>query len=190
MTLTEPDPSFDILFSAERIAARVEELAEEIVSGTADFSGSTDPSGELLIVVILKGSFVFAADLIRALDRAGASPRVDFITLSSYGAGTASSGTVTLTHDLAEDVAGRSVLIVDDVLESGRTLAFACETLRSRGAADVRTCLLLDKPEKREVPIEADYVGFAIGDQFVVGYGLDMAHRYRGLPYIGVVRTV
>lgn len=123
MTLTEPDPSIEILFSAERIAARVEELAEEIVSGTADFSG------ELLIVVILKGSFVFAADLIRALDRAGASPRVDFITLSSYGAGTASSGTVTLTHDLAEDVGGRSVLIVDDVLESGRTLASACETL-------------------------------------------------------------
>ena len=183
MTLRDIEPSIEILFSAEQIAARVEKLADEIVADTA----GTD--GELLVVVILKGSFVFAADLIRALDRAGASAQVDFITLSSYGAGTASSGTVTLTHDLVEDVGGRSVMIVDDVLESGRTLAFACETLRSRGARSVRTCLLLDKPEKRNVPIEADYVGFAIGDKFVVGYGLDLAHRYRGLPYIGVVRA-
>ncbi len=182
MTSRGPEPTIEILFSAEQIAARVEKLADEIVAGSAD------TGGELLIVVILKGSFVFAADLIRALDRAGASARVDFITLSSYGAGTASSGTVTLTHDLVEDVGGQSVLIVDDVLESGRTLAFACETLRRRGAVRVRTCLLLDKREKRNVPIEADYVGFAIGDKFVVGYGLDLAHRYRGLPYIGVVR--
>jgi len=167
----EPDPSLEILFSAEEIAARVDKLATEIVAELADVDG------ELLVVVILKGSFVFAADLIRVLDRAGASARVDFVTLSSYGAGTASSGTVTLTHDLVEDVRGQSVLIVDDVLESGRTLAFACETLRSRGAANVRTCLLLDKPEKRKVSIEADYVGFSIGDKFVVGYGLDMAHR-------------
>lgn len=180
MNSQDPEPSIEILFSAEQIAARVEKLAEDIVAGTND---------ELLVVVILKGSFVFAADLIRALERAGASAQVDFITLSSYGAGTRSSGSVTLTHDLVEDVRGRSVLIVDDVLESGRTLAFACETLRSRGATSVRTCLLLDKPEKRNVSIEADYVGFAIGDKFVVGYGLDLAHRYRGLPYIGVVTT-
>ena len=183
MIAQDPGRPIDVLFSAEQIAARVENLADEIVAGTA----ASD--SELLVVVILKGSFVFAADLIRALDRAGASAQVDFITLSSYGAGTASSGTVAVTHDLVEDVEGRSVLIVDDVLESGRTLAFACETLRHRGAASVRTCLLLDKPEKRKVPIEADYVGFAIGDKFVVGYGLDLAHRYRGLPYIGVVRA-
>ena len=132
---------------------------------------------------------MFAADLIRALERAGASAQVDFISLSSYGTGTQSSGSVSLTHDLVEDVAGRPVLIVDDVLESGRTLAFARDTLRSRGAQSVRTCLLLDKPGKRNVPIEADYVGFTIGDSFVVGYGLDLAHRYRGLPYIGIVRT-
>ena len=98
------------------------------------------------------------------------------------------SGTVTLTRDISEDVAGREVLIVDDILESGRTLAFACDLLAERGASLVKTCLLLDKHEKREVAIEADFVGFRIGDRFVVGYGLDLAHMYRGLPYIGVVR--
>ena len=90
-----------------------------------------------------------------------------------------------MTHDLVEDVRGRSILIVDDILESGRTLAFACKTMRERGADSVKTCLLLDKPANRKVAIEADYVGFAIGDEFVVGYGLDYAHRYRGLPFIG-----
>jgi hypoxanthine phosphoribosyltransferase len=154
----------------------VNTLAQEIVS---------DEPGDLLIVIILKGSFVFAADLIRALERAGASAQVDFVTLSSYGAGRTSSGTVTLTHDLVEDVKGRSILIVDDVLESGRTLAFACQTMCERGADSVKTCLLLDKPANRKVAIEADYVGFSIGDEFVVGYGLDYAHRYRGLPFIG-----
>src|SRR5690606_2350095 len=99
-----------------------------------------------------------------------------------------SSGTVALTHDLTGDVAGRHVLLVDDILESGRTLAFARDVLEGRGAAGVRTCLLLDKPGLRKVGIEADYVGFSIGPEFVVGYGLDLAHRYRGLPYIGVVR--
>lgn len=181
MTSQEADRTIEVLFSAAEIAARVDRLAAEIVA-------DTDPDqGELLVVVILKGSFVFAADLIRSLDRAGASAQVDFITLSSYGTGTESSGTVKLTHDLGGDVAGRPVLIVDDVLESGRTLAFASEMLRDRKAASVRSCLLLDKPHKRDVPIEADYVGFSIGDKFVVGYGLDLAHRYRGLPYIGMV---
>lgn len=179
MTAGSPDPHIDILFTEEEIAARVSALAREIVA---------DLPRDFLVVVILKGSFVFAADLIRALEKVGASAQVGFITLSSYGAGTASGGAVTLTHDLVESVAGRGVLIVDDVLESGRTLAFACETLRRRGAASVRTCLLLDKPDRRAVPIEADYVGFRIGGEFVVGYGLDLAHRYRGLPYIGILR--
>jgi hypoxanthine phosphoribosyltransferase len=174
-----PEPAIDVLFSEDEIAARVESLAREIVA---------DTPGDLLVVVVLKGSFVFAADLIRALERAGASAQVDFITLSSYGTGTTSSGAVTLTHDLVEEVAGRVVLIVDDILESGRTLAFARATLQKRGAASVKTCLLLDKPEKRKVAIEADYVGFRIGDEFVVGYGLDLAHRYRGLPYIGLLK--
>jgi hypoxanthine phosphoribosyltransferase len=180
VTATPSGRRIDILFTEEDIAARVGALAREIVADLPD---------DFLVVVILKGSFVFAADLIRALERIGASAQVDFITLSSYGAGTASAGAVKLTHDLVEDVAGRAILIVDDVLESGRTLAFACETLRGRGAASVRTCLLLDKPAKRAVPIEADYVGFRIGGEFVVGYGLDLAHRFRGLPFIGIPRS-
>lgn len=169
----------DVLYSEHEIAERMGTLAREI---------SATVASDVLIVVILKGSFVFAADLIRALDRVGMTPSVDFMTLSSYGAGTTSSGTVTLTRDISDDVAGREVLIVDDILESGRTLAFARDLLVERGASLVKTCLLLDKFEKREVPIEADFVGFRIGDKFVVGYGLDLAHMYRGLPFIGVVR--
>jgi hypoxanthine phosphoribosyltransferase len=173
------EPVIDVLFGESEIAARVETLAGEIARAQ---------NGELLIVVILKGSFVFAADLLRALDRAGVKPQVDFMTLSSYGAGTRSSGVVKLTRDLSEDVDGRHILIVDDILESGRTLAAARDMMRDRGAASVMTCLLLDKAEKRELPIEADFKGFVIDDRFVVGYGLDLAHRYRGLPYIGAVR--
>ncbi len=172
-------PAIEILISEEEIARRIASLAAEIAS---------DFPGDCLVVVILKGSFVFAADLIRALERVGASPQVEFITLSSYGAGSESSGRVTLAHDVSEDFTGKSVLVVDDILESGRTLAFARDMLRTRGAAEVRTCLLLDKPGARKVEIEADYVGFHIGREFVVGYGLDLAHRFRGLPYIGLVR--
>ena len=178
--MTTNEPSIDVLFSEQEIAARVEALAAEIAQ---------DHQGDLLIVVILKGSFVFAADLLRALDRSGLQPQVDFMTLSSYGERTSSSGRVTLTRDISEDVQSRHVLIVDDILESGRTLEFARNVLRERGAVRVKTCLLLDKSTKREVPIEADYQGFVIGDRFVVGYGLDLAHRFRGLPYIGVVRS-
>lgn len=174
------EPRIDVLIASDDIARRVAALANEIVA---------ELSGEFLVVVILKGSFVFAADLIRALERAGASAQVDFMTLSSYGAGTESGGAVNVTQDISEDVSGRTVLIVEDILESGRTLSFARGRLLGRGAACVKTCLLLDKPEKRRVPIEADYVGFRIGNEFVVGYGLDLAHRYRGLPFIGVMRT-
>ena len=177
------EPEIEVLFGEDEIAARVEALAGEIAARAGGRA-----SGELLVIVILKGSFVFAADLLRALDRAGVKPRVDFMTLSSYGAGTESSGRVRLTRDISEDVAGRDVLIVDDILESGRTLAFARDLILGRGARRVETCLLLDKAGRREVPIEADYRGFVIGDRFVVGYGLDLAHRFRGLPYIGAVR--
>lgn len=171
-------PTIVPLHTAGEIAARVDALAAEIAARAPR---------ELLVVVVLKGSFVFAADLLRALERAGLSPTVDFLTLSSYGAGTRTSGQVTLARDLAEDVAGRHVLLVDDILDSGRTLLFARDLLAGRGAASVRSCLLLVKEGRREVAIEADHVGFAIGNLFVVGYGLDLAHRFRGLPYIGVV---
>ncbi len=178
--MVSDSPEIDILIGESEIALQVASIAREIAK---------DHMGDLLIVVILKGSFVFAADLIRALDRAGVKPQVDFMTLSSYGEGTASTGEVQLSRDISEDVTGRDVLIVDDILESGRTLAFASELMTSRGASTVQTCLLLDKAEKRQVPIEADYKGFVVDDRFVVGYGLDLAHHYRGLPYIGVVRT-
>ena len=173
------EPVVDVLIAEGVIAERVTGLAKDIAGSEPE---------DLLIVVILKGSFVFAADLIRALDRAGAAPRVDFMTLSSYGEDMRSRGVVTLSRDISEDVAGRHVLIVDDILESGRTLLFARDLMTGRGAVSVKTCLLLDKTDKREVSIEADFIGFEIGDQFVIGYGLDLAHRYRGLPYIGVVR--
>lgn len=173
-------PQIDVLFDTETIAKRVDVLARDIASKLAD---------DVLIVVILKGSFVFAADLLRALDRAGMVPRVDFVTLSSYGTGTESSGTVTLTRDISEEVRGRDVLIVDDILDSGRTMAYAMDLMAARGAASVHSCVLLDKQARREVDIAADYVGFPVGDQFVVGYGIDMAHLFRSLPYIGVVKS-
>lgn len=171
----------DVLYSAAAIAERVEHIATEI---------ARREGRELFVVVVLKGSFVFAADLIRALERAGVEPQVDFITLSSYGERSSSSGEVKLARDVSEDVRGRNVMIIDDILDTGRTLRFARELMLGRGANTVRTCVLLDKPSNRKIGIEADYVGFTIANQFVVGYGLDLAHRYRGLSYIGIVRGV
>jgi hypoxanthine phosphoribosyltransferase len=168
----------DVLIGEAEIAARVDALAREVAAALP---------ADLMVVVILKGSFVFAADLIRALVRAGLAPTVDFMTLASYGEGTESAGHVRFARDLTEPVAGRRVLLVDDIFESGRTLAFARETLASRGALEVRSCVLLEKPAKRAVALAPDHVGFTIADRFVVGYGLDLAHAYRGLPYIGVV---
>jgi len=172
-------PEIDVVFNAKTIADRIEALASEIAA-------RLDP--DVLIIVILKGSFIFAADLLRALDRSGMQPRVDFITLSSYGANVESSGAVNLTRDISEDVRDRSILIIDDILDTGRTLAYATDLMAARGAKEVHTCVLLDKREKREVDIEADYFGFPVDDIFVVGYGIDMAHLFRSLPYIGVVR--
>lgn len=167
-----------VRISAAEIATRVEVLAQDIAARL--------PS-DVLVVAILKGSFVFTADLIRALSRAGVDWPMEFIGLSSYGEGTESAGTVRLTRDVTEDVAGRDLLLIDDILESGRTLVYARELFQQRGARKVWLATLLDKPSKRKVPCEADFVGFAIPDEFVVGYGLDYAHRYRGLPFIGVL---
>ena len=178
--MSDARPAIETLIGEGDIAGRVADLAAEIAE-------SADKN--LLIVVILKGSFVFAADLLRALERVGVEPQVDFMTLSSYGTKTESSGSVALVRDISEDVAGRNVLIVDDILESGRTLAYARDLMRERGASKVKTCLLLDKTGKRSVQIEADYCGFQIGDRFVVGYGLDYAHPNRGRPYIAVVQS-
>lgn len=170
------DNGIEIVHSAEEIAARLEELAAEVSA-----TGLTN----LLVVAILKGSFVFAADLIRALHRAGLEPEVDFLTLSSYKKSKTSSGRVEILRDLDLTVEGRNVLIVDDVLDSGRTLAFAKDLLAARGAATIRTCVLLEKQVPRAVKVDADFSAFTCPDEFVVGYGMDVAHRFRELPFVG-----
>jgi hypoxanthine phosphoribosyltransferase len=170
--------SIRVLYDAETIARRNAEIAREIAT-----AGYVD----LLVVSILKGSFVFAADLIRALHDAGLSPEVEFLSLSSYRSGTVSSGEVAVLRDIDSDVAGRDVLLIDDILESGRTVAFARKMMVDRGARRVGVAVLLEKPGKRAQPIEADHVGFICPDLFVVGYGMDVAHAFRELPFVGVV---
>lgn len=165
------------LFTAEQIAERNKAIAAQIATG---------PSDDLLVISILKGSFIFAADLIRALHDAGLAPEVEFITLSSYGTGTVSKG-VRIIKDIDSDVRGRNVLLIDDILESGRTLLFAKELMYERGAANVSIAVLLDKSVKRQEVLEADYVGFECPDYFVVGYGMDVAYAFRELPFVGVV---
>ena len=142
---------------------------------------------DLVIIAILKGSFIFAADLIRALHREGLKPEIDFIFLASYGTGTMSGGEVKVLRDVETELAGRDVVIVDDILDSGRTLAFAKTLLDARGARSVRTCVLLDKQVPRAAKIVPDFTGFRCQPVFVVGYGMDLAHRYRELPFIGEV---
>lgn len=175
------EADIDVLYSAETIATRNAALAHEIRN-----AGFVE---NVLVIAVLKGSFVFAADLIRALHAAGISPEVDFMSLSSYGKGTTSSGVVTVIRDIETAVQGRNVLLVDDILESGRTLAHARRTIAERGAARVGVAVLLDKPGKRVAEIEADFVGFVCPDKFVVGYGMDAGHAFRELPYIGYVRS-
>jgi hypoxanthine phosphoribosyltransferase len=171
-------PTVSIRFSADEIARRVDVMAAELAAKLP---------ADTLVVSVLKGSFVFAADLIRALSRAGADWAMDFLTLSSYGTGTETTGRVRVVRDIVDEVRGREVLLVDDILESGFTLSFAKNLLIQRGAAHVSVCTLLDKTGKRRTKLDADFVGFTCGDEFLVGYGLDWAHRFRGLPYIGVV---
>ena len=167
-----------VLFSTDDIQKRVQEIADKL---------AVTPMNQLLVVAVLKGSFMFAADLLRAMHRAGLSPHVEFIHLSSYRDSTVSSLQVDILKDVTSDVRGRDILLIDDILESGRTLAFAKDLLMARGAQCVRTAVLLEKPEKRAVSIQADYVGFICPDQFVVGYGMDVAHAYRELPFVGVI---
>ena len=166
------------LFDEAAIAARVAGLAQEISQVLPE---------AFTVVGLLKGSFVFVADLVRALDRAGRRPRVDFITLSSYGLGRESSGRVRLVGAPPEDIAGRAVLLVDDVADTGRSLAFARGLLLSLGASEVRSCALLDKPARRAVAVPLDFIGFTVADVFVVGYGIDHAEHYRHLPYLGAI---
>ena len=167
-----------VLFSAAEIARRVAELGAEIAAAVPDAVRSEG----LIVVGPLKGCLVFQADLIRALSPHLPWIECDFLGLSSYGEGTESTGTVTLDSDLRHPVRGRHVLLVDDIVDTGRTLAFAQAHLAALGPASLRTATLLDKPSRRVVPVPVEHVGFAIEDVFVLGYGTDLAERYRELP--------
>ncbi|MGB3500597.1 MAG: hypoxanthine phosphoribosyltransferase [Mesorhizobium sp.] len=167
----------EVLFSASAIARRNLELAKEIASKEYH---------DLLVISVLKGSFIFAADLIRAMHDVGLAPEVEFIFISSYGVGT-TSGEVRVLRDIDNDVAGRDVILIDDILESGKTLSFARKLMLDRGARTCSLAVLLDKAMRRQTDLEADYVGFDCPDHFVVGYGMDVAHAFRELPFVGVV---
>ena len=164
------------LISEENVDARIRELGEQI---------SKDYEGESVhLVCILKGACIFMCDLAK---RIRVPLSMDFMTVSSYGSGTKSSGIVRIKKDLDDPIKGLNVLIVEDIVDSGRTLHYLTEVFRERGCKSVRTCTLLDKPERRVVDLDVDYVGFRIPNQFVVGYGMDYDQRYRDLPFIGVV---
>jgi hypoxanthine phosphoribosyltransferase len=168
----------EVLFGEQAIAERVDAIAREVAAVKPE---------RLLVVPILKGSFVFAADLIRAFYRASLLPEVDFMMLASYRERTTSSGQIEVLRDISTDVRDRDVLLIDDILESGRTIAYAKDLLAARGARRVFTAVLLDKPGHRAGEIDADFRGFECPDRFVVGYGMDMAHAYRELPFVGYV---
>jgi len=172
--------SVEKLYSEEAIAERVAAIARDIVAGKPD---------HLLVIVVLKGGFVFAADLVRELARLGVQLEVEFISLSSYGKELQSSGEVRIYRDIGCPVAGRDVLIVDDVLDSGLTVKFARDLMKSRGARRVAVAAMIDKPEGRNTKIHADYVGFTCPNYFVVGYGMDAGHAWRELPFVGVYRA-
>ena len=166
-----------VLLTKEQLEQRIKELGAEI---TRDYQGK-----ELVLAAVLRGSYVFMADLTRAIDL---PLTVDFMAVSSYGAGTVSSGQVEIKKDLSDPIEGKNLLIIEDILDSGNTLYYLMDVLSARHPASIRICTLLDKPERRVKPIKADYSGFVIPDAFVVGYGLDYAEKYRNLPYVGVLK--
>lgn len=164
------------LISEEELDRKVRELAAQI---SRDYEGRS-----LHLICILKGSCIFMSDLAK---RITCPVTLDFMTVSSYGSGTSSSGEVKISHDLSEPLEGRDVLIVEDIIDSGRTLFFLKKTLEDRGARSIAIVTLLDKPERRVVDLSSDYYAFRIPDAFVVGYGLDYDQKYRNLPYVGTV---
>ena len=167
----------EVLYSEEQLKAKVHELAAVI---NRDYAGKSP-----MLVSVLKGSFIFMADLVRELNL---PCTIDFMVVSSYGAGKSSSGEVRILKDLSANVAGLDVILVEDILDSGLTLSYLREYLETRGVASVKIVTLLDKPARRTAKIKADYIGFTIEDQFIVGYGLDFDEKYRNLPYIGVLK--
>lgn len=164
------------MFSAEALAARVRELGAQI---TADYAGQ-----EVTVLGVLNGSFIFMADLVRSIDL---PVRCDFLGLSSYGSATESSGVVAITKDLSGPVEGRHLLVVEDIIDTGLTMAYLLQNLRTRRPASVKIVSLLSKPARRQVEVTIDYLGFTIEDRFVIGYGLDYDGKYRNLPFIGVI---
>lgn len=166
----------EVMISAEAIAERVQEMGASIARDLCD--------GDLTVVGVLKGSFVFMADLVRAIDR---PLTCDFLGLSSYGSATESSGVVAITKDLGDPVEGKHVLVIEDIIDTGLTMAYLLENLATRRPASVQIASLLSKPARRRVEVDIDYLGFTIEDRFVVGYGLDFDGRYRNLPYIGTM---
>ena len=167
----------EILYSKEQLSAIVERLGKQI---SADYQGK-----DLMLISVLKGSLVFMSDLMRNIT---IPCSIDFLSVSSYGSGTATSGQVQILKDLDTSVEGKHLLIVEDILDSGVTLSFLLKTLQSRNPASIRLCTLLDKPERRRVQVFADYVGTTVPDAFIVGYGLDYAEKYRNIPYIGILK--
>ena len=171
------NPNLEPLFTAEQIQTRVAEMGAEIAR---DYEGATP-----LLIGVLKGACIFLSDLVRSTDlRLG----VEFMAISSYGAGTRSSGEVRIVKDLDVPVEGRDILVVEDIVDTGLTLSYLIASLHGRGAKSVKLAALLDKWERREREVTIDYCGFRIPDAFVVGYGLDFAERYRNLPYIAVLK--
>ncbi len=167
----------EVYFSAEEIADIVKNLGKRI---SEDYEGKN-----LLLVSVLKGSVVFMADLMRSIT---VPCRIDFMSVSSYGSGTKTSGVVKLQKDLDINLEGYDLLLVEDILDSGKTLFYVREMLKTRNPASIRICTLFDKPDRREADIHADYSGTLVPDEFIVGYGLDFDEKYRNLPYIGVLK--
>jgi hypoxanthine phosphoribosyltransferase len=172
-------PEISIMLSPEELDRRIREMGREI---SGDYG-----RGDLVLVSVLKGSFIFCADLCRAIN---VPHMVEFLGVSSYGESVISSGEVKLTHDLSLPVAGKDVLLVEDIVDTGLTLSYLVELLSSRHPRSLKVAALLDKPSNRKKPVQVDYVGFTIPNRFVIGFGLDHGGRYRNLPYIGVLERV
>jgi hypoxanthine phosphoribosyltransferase len=163
----------DVIFTREQIEARAAEIGRSI---TRDYEGK-----EVIFVGVLRGAVMWLSELIKCVEL---EVRLDFMVVSSYGKATKTSGVVRIDKDMAEEVEARHVILVEDIVDTGRTLKYIKEHIEGKGAASVKTCALLDKPSRRELPVDIDYLGFTVEDVFLVGYGLDVAQRYRNLPYI------
>lgn len=167
----------EVLFDEKTLHARVAGIGAEI---DRDYAGKAP-----MLIGVLRGSFMFISDLMRSITL---PCTVDFMAVSSYGSGTSTSGQVRIVKDLSDDIEGRDIIVVEDILDSGNTLSYLLELLKARKPASIRLCTLLDKPSRRTKPVDVNYIGFSIPDAFVVGYGLDFDEKYRNLPYIGVLK--